>query len=98
MRFDRVDAMCAASVGVLVACLVIVTVASDLEPVTGEAARDKPYVASVCRQPYHRADCRWAKKVSPVNLRGHDSPEAAIAAGHRPCRVCRPDQNLRNGQ
>lgn len=56
----------------------------------GEAARSKPYVASAAREPFHRADCQWAKKINADNLVGYDTREAAIKDGKRPCGVCKP--------
>lgn len=61
----------------------------------GEAARDKPFVASVLREPFHKSSCRWAKKINTENLAGYDERDQAIADGHRPCKVCRPcDQGV----
>ncbi len=57
---------------------------------SGKAARDKPYVASVLREPFHDSDCKWAKKINTENLVGYDTREEAIADGHRACKVCRP--------
>jgi len=56
----------------------------------GAPAREKPYVASVMREPFHNADCKWAAKISEGNLVGYDTREDAIADGHRPCKVCKP--------
>ena len=56
--------------------------------VKGQAARTKPFVASVLREPFHEPDCKWAKKISSRNFVGYDTREAAIAGGHRPCKVC----------
>ncbi len=56
----------------------------------GAAARDKPYQASVLRDPFHKASCRWAEKIATRNLRGYDDRQAAIDDGHRPCKVCKP--------
>lgn len=56
----------------------------------GAEARDKPFVASVLRDPFHRSDCKWAKKIHVDNLVGYDNREDAIEDGHRPCKVCRP--------
>lgn len=57
---------------------------------TGEAARSKPCVASVLREPFHKPTCKWAKKIHTENLIGWDSREDAIADGHRPCKICQP--------
>lgn len=56
----------------------------------GAPAREKPFVASVLREPFHRADCKWAAKIHEGNLVGYDTREDAIADGHRPCKVCKP--------
>lgn len=48
------------------------------------------YVASRVRLPFHRPDCKWAAKISPKNLEVFETREQAIAAGHRPCKVCNP--------
>jgi hypothetical protein len=56
----------------------------------GAAARSKPYVASVLREPFHKSSCRWASKITQPNLTGYDSKADAVADGHRPCKVCKP--------
>lgn len=48
------------------------------------------YVASKNSSVFHRADCRWAKNISPGNLVGYSSREEAISDGKRPCKVCKP--------
>ena len=55
------------------------------------AAQKQPaYVASAKREPFHKPDCEWAKKISPANLETFKSRDEAIKAGHRPCKVCKP--------
>lgn len=49
---------------------------------------ESPFVASAGRGPFHRADCHWAAKIK-TSQRFYTT-QAAFAAGHRPCRVCRP--------
>lgn len=56
----------------------------------GEKARGYPFLASILREPFHKASCKWAESVHTHNLVGYDSRENAIADGHRPCKVCRP--------
>ena len=56
----------------------------------GKAARSKPYIASVWRQPFHRSTCRWAKKISDGNAAGYDTRQDAIKDGFRPCKICKP--------
>jgi hypothetical protein len=48
------------------------------------------YVASKVRFPFHRSDCKWAHRISERNLEVFETREEAIAAGHRPCKECRP--------
>jgi len=48
------------------------------------------FIASLRRDAFHRRACRWARKISRGNVLGVRTREAAIKAGHRPCRVCRP--------
>ncbi len=39
---------------------------------------------------YHRPDCGFVRRIAPANRVIYDSPAAAEAHGHRPCRRCRP--------
>jgi methylphosphotriester-DNA--protein-cysteine methyltransferase len=48
------------------------------------------YVASRNREPFHVPSCKWAKKIKPANRQTFLTKEAAVNAGHRPCKVCRP--------
>jgi hypothetical protein len=48
------------------------------------------FIASLRRDAFHRRSCRWARKISRTNVLGVKTRQAAIRAGHRPCRVCRP--------
>ncbi len=59
---------------------------------SGELAtvRAKPFQASGQREPFHRAGCKWATKISVQNLIGYDGRDAALADDRRPCQVCRP--------
>ena len=52
--------------------------------------RDRRVVASRQREPYHRLDCEWAKRISPGNRIEYRSAEEARAAGKRACRECQP--------
>ncbi len=63
---------------------------ADRATATGEAARAKPFQASGQREPFHRAGCKWATKISVQNLIGYDGRDAALADDRRPCQVCRP--------
>ena len=60
------------------------------EGATAAQAPQVNYVASRVRLPFHRPECKWAAKISPKNLEVFETREAAIAAGHRPCKVCEP--------
>lgn len=48
------------------------------------------YVASVSAKPFHFPSCRWAEKIVPGNLESFATRDDAIAAGHVPCKVCKP--------
>jgi len=48
------------------------------------------YVASSLREPFHRPSCRWAQRIDHANLQQFSTRQAAIDAGHRPCKVCKP--------
>ncbi len=48
------------------------------------------YVASSNREPFHFAWCEWALRIAPYNLECYSTRNEAIAAGHRPCKVCGP--------
>ncbi|HWS88094.1 MAG TPA: Ada metal-binding domain-containing protein [Pyrinomonadaceae bacterium] len=39
---------------------------------------------------YHLPDCDWAARVPARQRADFDSPASALAAGYRPCRVCKP--------
>lgn len=56
----------------------------------GATARTKPFVASVQREPFHKSSCKWAAKIHDSNLVGYDTRKAAMAGGHRPCKICKP--------
>ncbi len=48
------------------------------------------YIASWQREPFHKPDCSWVKRISRKNLQGVKTRAEAVNAGHRPCRVCDP--------
>lgn len=49
-----------------------------------------PYLATPTTGIFCHATCRNAKKIKPENRRRFRSAEAAVEAGFRPCKVCRP--------
>ncbi len=53
-------------------------------------AAETRFVASWQSKPFHRPDCKWARRIRRKNLQGVPTRRAAIKAGHRPCRVCKP--------
>ncbi len=53
-------------------------------------AAETRFVASWQRKPFHRPDCKWARRIRRKNLQGVRTRRAAVTAGHRPCRVCKP--------
>ena len=48
------------------------------------------FVGSKKSDVYHYPSCRWAKRIKAENRVYFDTPEEAIAAGYRPCKVCKP--------
>ena len=63
--------------------------ARALTPALVTAAQVK-YVASKAAGPFHLPTCTSAQRISTANLQTFESREAAIAAGHEPCKVCKP--------
>src|SRR5215207_546050 len=55
----------------------------------GELA-GSPYLATPTTGIFCHATCRNARRIKPENRRRFHSAEAAVDAGYRPCRVCRP--------
>jgi O-6-methylguanine DNA methyltransferase len=55
----------------------------------GELARS-PYLATPTTGIFCHATCRNARRIKPENRQRFRSAEAAINAGYRPCKVCRP--------
>ncbi len=53
-------------------------------------AAETRFVASWQSKPFHQPDCKWARRIRRKNLQGVPTRRAAIKAGHRPCRVCKP--------
>jgi len=60
------------------------------EPAAKSAVTKYGYVASDNSEVFHKAECRWAKRIKPENLVGYNSRDAAINAGKRPCKLCKP--------
>jgi parallel beta-helix repeat protein len=48
------------------------------------------YVGSKNSDVYHYPSCHYVDRINPENLIYFDTPEDAIAAGYRPCKVCEP--------
>jgi hypothetical protein len=48
------------------------------------------YVGSKNSDVYHYPSCHYVDRIKPENLIYFDTPEDAIAAGYRPCKVCKP--------
>jgi hypothetical protein len=60
-----------------------------LRPAVAQTSLVK-YVASRAAGPFHLPTCVSAQRISPNNLETFETREAAIAAGHTPCKVCNP--------
>lgn len=56
----------------------------------GGLGPDTEFIASWAREPFHKPDCTWARRIRGKNLLGVKTRHAAIKAGHRPCKVCNP--------
>ncbi len=54
------------------------------------SAAGAAFVASRMKEPFHRPECEWARKIEPENLETYFSRQTAVRAGHRPCQVCNP--------
>ena len=53
-------------------------------------AAETKFIASWQRKPFHKPDCTAARRIRRKNLQGVRTRQAAVKAGHRPCRVCKP--------
>ena len=42
------------------------------------------HVASAHRAPFHRSACRWAARISSLNLQTFETRHQAVNTGHRP--------------
>jgi hypothetical protein len=74
------------------------TTTSPTRPASAPAAeravkRDEAtssFIASRNSSVFHRADCRWARKITTKNRVTYRTRPAAIQAGRRPCKTCKP--------
>jgi hypothetical protein len=48
------------------------------------------FVASKDRPTFHKADCKFAKKIDTNDKVEYTTREDAIKAGKQPCKVCKP--------
>jgi hypothetical protein len=64
--------------------------ATDLLRPTAAQSTAVKYVASRVAGPFHLPTCPSAQRISANNLETFETREAAIAAGHTPCKVCNP--------
>ncbi|HIC96231.1 TPA: hypothetical protein EYP12_06360 [Candidatus Bipolaricaulota bacterium] len=53
-------------------------------------AEAAPYIGHQRTKKLHRAECRWARKISPSNRVYFNSYDEAARAGYVPCKVCKP--------
>jgi hypothetical protein len=61
-----------------------------VEGLTDQTTVQHPYVASKSSSVFHRADCRWARNIAAKNRVTYPTRAAAIQAGKRPCKTCKP--------
>ncbi|HEX7315488.1 MAG TPA: Ada metal-binding domain-containing protein [Pyrinomonadaceae bacterium] len=59
-------------------------------PTTPAAVSTRPVIGNRSLGIYHLPDCDWAARVPQRQRADFDSPATALAAGYRPCRVCKP--------
>ncbi len=62
----------------------------ELEGVAPDEISQAPYVATPNTMIVCHATCRNARRIRPDNRKPFRSVREAVAAGYRPCRVCRP--------
>lgn len=65
------------------------TTAKSEQP-ANQAVAEYGYVASKNSEVFHKAGCRWAKRIAQKNLVRYNSREEATKAGKRPCKMCKP--------
>ncbi len=65
------------------------TTAKSKQP-ANQAVAEYGYVASKNSDVFHKAGCRWAKRIAQKNLVRYNSRDEAIKAGKRPCKMCKP--------
>ena len=51
---------------------------------------DSMFVSSKNSKIFHKPDCSSAARISKENLVGYNSRADALAAGKRPCKICKP--------
>ena len=56
----------------------------------GAVSASPYFVGSKNSEVYHYPSCRYVEKIKPEHLIYFDTPEEAIEAGYRPCKVCSP--------
>ena len=70
----------------LVLCAAAVLLAAATPSVSAAA-----YIGNVNSQIFHYENCRFGgKRIKEVNRAYFDTRDEAIAAGYRPCQVCKP--------
>ena len=55
----------------------------------GSASKPE-FVASKLRKPFHVLSCEWASRIAEESRVYFSTRQAALDAGHRPCKVCNP--------
>jgi len=63
----------------------------EASPATaGPTAAAGAFVASKNSDLFHKPTCRSARRISPENIVHYATRDQAIAAGKRPCTICKP--------
>lgn len=68
----------------------IVSIAADEKQIRSGVEVQYKYISSKNSQVFHSPECRSAKRIKPENIVSYISRDEAIAAGKRPCKVCKP--------
>lgn len=59
-------------------------------PVVKPPGAKHKFVASKNSKVFHKADCRWVKRIKPKNIVTYSTRDKATEAGKRPCKFCKP--------
>ncbi|HEX8071748.1 MAG TPA: hypothetical protein VF546_17490 [Pyrinomonadaceae bacterium] len=58
------------------------------QPTQPQTVVTRPLVGNLTLAIFHLDTCQWAQRIQPKNRVPFATPDAALAAGYRPCKVC----------